>query len=67
MSAAVSYKRQEMLTISDVARRLGVSRGTVHNRIEEGRIKAFRFGFSRKLYVPLEELRKVTAGEEVVY
>jgi len=59
----VIYRKQDLITISDVARRWGVSRQKVYNMIDEGRLKAFRFGFSNALHVPLDQVRKMERGE----
>lgn len=64
MQEPIIFKKQDMLKIGIVARRLAVSRQTVYNMIEEGKLRAFRFGFSKSLFVHVDELKKLEIGVE---
>lgn len=56
-TSAVIYRRQDLITITSLARRWGVSRQKVYNLIDEGKLTTFRFGFSRVLHVPLSQVK----------
>lgn len=56
------YDRREMVSVSDIARRWGVSRQKVYNLVDEGKLSGFRFGFSSAMYFPLEQVRELEKG-----
>ena len=61
----IMYRKQDLITISDIARRWGVSRQKVYRMIDEGKLRAFRFGFSSSLYVPISQVKELEQGEGV--
>lgn len=61
---AVIYRRQDLITVTSLARRWGVSRQKVYNLIDEGKLTTFRFGFSRVLHVPLSQVKTLEMGAE---
>ena len=46
------------LTVADAARRLGVSRQTVYQMCQSGRLRSFRPGMGRALRIPLEAVEQ---------
>ncbi len=56
------FKKNEMLTVTEVAHRLKVSRRHVYNLIEkgqdEGGLLAFRFGSTKGMRVPAAEVER---------
>jgi len=58
MAEAKIFKKQEMVKVAKLAKRWGVSRQHVYNLIDQGRIPAFRFGYSRAMFVPMPEIEK---------
>jgi len=46
------FRKNDMMKISKVADRLGVSRQHIYNLIDRGILPAFRFGASRAWFVP---------------
>ena len=59
------FKKNEMLKVSKVARRWGCSRQHVYNKIDQGDLKAFRFGLSRCVFIPLSEVERIERGGEL--
>ena len=54
----------ELLAVTDVAARLGVSGSTVHRLIRSGELRSIKVGHSRR--VPVGSLRGYLDGREVV-
>lgn len=52
------FKKEEMLKVSQVAKRLGCSRQHVHNLIDRGYLKAFRFGLIKLKMIPHTSLQE---------
>jgi len=65
MQQTVIYNKSDMLTFSQVARRLGRSYEHVRQLVESGKLKAFQFGFTSTRYIPKAEVERVTQGVEV--
>ena len=69
MSERRIFKKTEMLTVSEVSRRLGVSRQHIYNLIDrgqsEGGLMAFRFGDKKGLRVAAEEVERFKAACQV--
>jgi len=61
----VTYNKNEMLTFTQVARKIGRSYEHVRLLVEAGRLKAFQFGFTSTRYIPKEEAERVIQGAEV--
>lgn len=51
------FRKNEMLKVSKVADRWGVSRQHIYNLIDRGFLRAFRFGASRGWFVPLADVK----------
>jgi len=62
----VIYRKQDLITVSDIARRWGVSRQTIYNLIDEGKISAFKFGFSNSMYVPIQQVKELEKGKQAL-
>jgi excisionase family DNA binding protein len=60
----VLYNKNEMLTFAQVARKLGRSYEHVRRLVEEGRLKAFQFGFSSTRYILKSEVEGLLRGIE---
>lgn len=52
------FRKNELVKISKVARRWGCSRQHIHNLINQGRLKAFQYGMSNCMFVPLADIEK---------
>lgn len=66
------FRKQEMVTVNEFARRLGFSRRHAYRLVELGKanggVLAFRYGAKRALRIPLAELdrmRRECVVEEV--
>lgn len=66
------FKRQDMLTVSQFAKRIGCSRSHAYRLVEygvdHGGVRAFRFGAARCLRIPateVERLKSCCSVEEV--
>ena len=51
------------LSIGEAARELGVSRGTVYRRLNDGTIRGFRLGPTTR--ITCDEIRRIRDGQEV--
>ncbi|WP_041532265.1 helix-turn-helix domain-containing protein [Pelobacter propionicus] len=60
------FDKHQMLTISQSARLLGVSRQKIYFMIDEGRLRAFQFGFTSRRFIPRSDLKEVMSGTEVM-
>ncbi|MCK4620705.1 MAG: helix-turn-helix domain-containing protein [Desulfuromonadales bacterium] len=57
------FKRQDMLTVSQLAKRIGCSRRHAYYLVERGEehggVRAFRFGVARCLRIPASEVERL--------
>ncbi len=64
------YRRQDMLTVAQFAKAIGMSRRCAYTLVErgpdEGGVLAFRFGIKKCLRIPVEELERYKADRQVV-
>ncbi len=58
------FKKCEFVTIPMVANRLGVVPSTVKKLIADGKLTAFRFGFSKRSYILKADVERITTCEE---
>lgn len=65
MQAQIMYSKSDMLTLAQVARKLGRSYEHVRRMVESGRLQAFQFGFSSTRYVPRSAVERMMQGVEV--
>jgi len=60
-----TYKREDMIKVSQLARRWGRSRQHIYNLIDNGELPAFRFGGLRGMWVPLPKILEHESQSQV--
>jgi excisionase family DNA binding protein len=55
----MQWNPREFMTVGRAARKLGVSATTVNRWIEDGTLRAYRFGFCNYRYIPLEDINQL--------
>lgn len=70
MNTPKIFRRQDMLTVAQFAKILGIGRRTAYTLVErgvsEGGVLAFRFGEKKGLRIPVEEVERYKAESQLV-
>jgi len=70
MNTPKIFRRQDMLTVAEFAKAIGMSRSFAYQLVErgplEGGVVAFRFGYEKGLRIPGEEIERYKAARQVL-
>lgn len=70
MNTPKIFRRQDMLTVAEFAKAIGMSRRFVYNLVEygptEGGVLAFRYGEKKGLRIPAGEVERYKLERQVV-